>query len=359
MTRLGAQLQGELAVRQEPLELAELQVDDAPDLGLGERVEDHDVVDAVQELGAEVLPQLLRHLRLGRRPLPAAVLQDEVAPDVRRHHDHAVAEVDRAALAVGEAPVVEDLQQDVEHVGVRLLDLVEEDDGVRPPAHGLRELPALLEADVARRRADEARHGVLLHVLRHVEPHHRLLVVEQELGQGAGRLRLPHARGPEEDKRADRPVGVLQPGARAAHRVGHGADRLALPDHALAEVLLELREALELGDPAVADLGGLPEVAGARRLLGLGARLVDLLLDLPDRAERLLLLLPLGLHRRRALAELRELALERLAPLDGRRVLLLLQRLALDLELRDAALHLVDLLRHRVDLDAEPRRRLV
>ena len=42
-----------------------------------------------------------------------------------------------------------------------------------------------------------------------------------------------------------------------------------------------------------------------------------------------------------------------------RRVLLLLQRRALDLELHDAALDFVDLLRHRVDLDAQPRRGFV
>ena len=46
-------------------------------------------------------------------------------------------------------PVVEDLEQHVEDVGVRLLDLVEEDDGVGPAADGLGELPALVVADVA------------------------------------------------------------------------------------------------------------------------------------------------------------------------------------------------------------------
>ena len=46
-------------------------------------------------------------------------------------------EVDRAALGVGQPAVVEQLQQDVEHLGVRLLDLVEQDDrsraGAGPP----------------------------------------------------------------------------------------------------------------------------------------------------------------------------------------------------------------------------------
>ncbi len=70
---------------------------------------------------------------------------------VRGHDQHGVAEVDRAALAVGEAPVVEHLEQDVEHVGVRLLDLVEQHDAVGPAAHRLGELAALVVADVARR----------------------------------------------------------------------------------------------------------------------------------------------------------------------------------------------------------------
>ena len=40
---------------------------------------------------------------------------------------------------------------------------------VRAPAHGLRELARLLVADVARRSADQARHGVALLELAHVE----------------------------------------------------------------------------------------------------------------------------------------------------------------------------------------------
>ena len=100
---------------------------------------DDDLVDAIQELRPEAVAQLVRRA------------------DVRGHDDHGVAEVDRAALAVGQPPVVEHLQQDVEDLGVRLLDLVEQHDGVRAAAHGLGELPALLVADVAGRRADEPR----------------------------------------------------------------------------------------------------------------------------------------------------------------------------------------------------------
>ena len=174
------------------------------------------------------------------------MLEDERRADVRRHDDDGVPEVHRAPLRIGEAPVVENLQQDVEHVRMRLLDLVEQHHRVRAAAHRLGELAALLVADVARRRADQPRDGVLLHVLRHVDAHHRLLVVEQELGERARRLGLSHARGAEEDERADGPIRILQPGARAAHGVRDGLHRLLLPDHAARQLLVELRQPLPL-----------------------------------------------------------------------------------------------------------------
>ncbi len=193
-----------------------------------ERLEDDDLVDPVQELGPEVLAHLL-----GRA-------------DVRGHDQDGVAEVDRAALAVGQPAVVEHLQQDVEDLAVRLLDLVEQDDRVRPPAHCLGELAALVVADVAGRRPDQAGHGVPLLVLGHVDPDHRPLVVEHELGERPGELGLADARRAEEDERADRPVGILEPGAGAAKRVGDGLDRLVLADHALVEALLHVDQLLGL-----------------------------------------------------------------------------------------------------------------
>src|SRR5262245_35413520 len=95
-----------------------------------------------------------------------------------------------------------------------LLDLVEQYDAVRATPHRFGELPTFLIADIARRRTDEPRDGVLLHVLGHVDAHHRVLVVEEKFGERARRLRLSDARGPEEDERADRPVRILKPGAR-------------------------------------------------------------------------------------------------------------------------------------------------
>ena len=118
----------------------ELDIDDLHELLLGERMEDDDLVDAVEELRAEVRPQLLEHRRAHDRLFGAAdlplVIEDAMAADVRGHDDDRVAEIDRVALTVGQTALVENLQEDVEDVGMRLLDLVEEHDastdGVAP-----------------------------------------------------------------------------------------------------------------------------------------------------------------------------------------------------------------------------------
>ena len=45
------------------------------------------------------------------------------------------------AFAVFHPALVEHLEENLVHVGVRLLDLVEQDDAVGPPAHGLGQTP--------------------------------------------------------------------------------------------------------------------------------------------------------------------------------------------------------------------------
>ena len=292
-----------------------------------------------------------------------AGVHDVAAADVARHDDDGVPEIHHPALAVGQAPVVEDLQQDVEDVGVGLLDLVEEDHAVGPAPHRLGQLPALLVADVARRRADHPRHRVLLHVLRHVEPDDGALVVEEELGQRARRLGLADAGGPQEDERAGRPVGILQPRPAPPHGVGHGRHRLRLADDPLGQLVLEPRQPLalrlhhprhrdagplrhdlgdvvgvhlflqvpgapldllragppapaelrlQLRDPAIAELGRLLEVAPPGGQVHLGPELVHLGARRLQLADGRLLGLPLRLHAGALLLQLGDLLLDRL-----------------------------------------------
>ncbi len=105
-------------------------------------------------------------------------------------------------------------------------------------------------------------------------PHHGALVVEEKLGEGARQLGLPHPGGAEEDERADRPVGVAEPGAAAAHRVGDRGDRVVLADDALVQPLLHAQELLHLAleHPADRDPGPAGDDLG-------DVVLVDLLLE--------------------------------------------------------------------------------
>src|SRR2546422_1650544 len=202
---------------------------------------------------------------------------------------------------------------------------------------------------------------------------------------------------------------VLESRARPPHGVRHGRQRFLLPDDTPAEILLELDQPLlfrlehlgdgntgphghdlgdvfrvhlflqvfpfllDLGEPllerlnlllelrnaAVGDLRRFLEVTAPRRLLRFRTQLLHFGLLRLDLLDRVLLRLPLRLHGVRLLAQLRELLLDLGAALFGGLVLLLRQRLTLDLELHDLALDFVDLLRQRIDGDAEPRRGLV
>ena len=70
------------------------------------------------------------------------------------HHDDHVAEIGLAAVIVGQRAVVHHLQQQVEHVRMGLLDLVQQQNRMRMLEDGVGQQAALIEADIARRRAD-------------------------------------------------------------------------------------------------------------------------------------------------------------------------------------------------------------
>ena len=119
----------DVPVRQPRAQMPELDIDDLLQVRFRERMEHDGLVHAVQELGPEAAPHLFEHgllhtlVRLAFKR--AAVFQNAVAADIGGHDRDRVLEVDRAALAVGEPAVVQDLEHDIEHVVMRLLDLVE------------------------------------------------------------------------------------------------------------------------------------------------------------------------------------------------------------------------------------------
>ena len=103
-------------------------------MGLFERVEHHRLIDAVEELRSEVAGYIRHHFGLNRRLECAAIrsgiiflkrLADMHCAQVRRHHHHGVAEIHRSALAVGQSPIFQHLQQNIEDIRMRLFDLIQ------------------------------------------------------------------------------------------------------------------------------------------------------------------------------------------------------------------------------------------
>ena len=286
---------------------------------------------------------------------------------------------------------------------MRLLHLVEEHDGVGPAAHGLRELAALVVADVAGRRADEARDGELLHVLGHVYADHVALVVKEALSQRLRQLRLAHARRAQEEEAAYRPVRVGDAGARALDGLGHEPYGLVLAHDALVNDLVQVQQLLALaldelrdGDagPFGDDAGYLllrhgvvhqRVLAGALfgALLGLGQLLfqrgqvgvlqargllvferhlrgLDLAVDALYVALYLLHLvhaaalgLPAGLHGVEFVLQLRQLLRELRKAVLRELIVLLLERHLLYFKLHDLAPQVVQLRGHGVYLRAD------
>jgi hypothetical protein len=122
--------------------------------------------------------------------------------------------------------VVHHLQQQIEDFRVRLLDLVEQHHRVRVLGDRVGQQAALIEADVARRRADQARHRVPLHVLGHVEADQ---LEAQDLGQLARDLGLADAGGAGEQEGADGLVAAAQAGPAILMEVDR-LDRLVLAE---------------------------------------------------------------------------------------------------------------------------------
>src|SRR5262245_54389669 len=222
----------------------ELDLDNRLDFLAAQAVEDNNLIDSIQEFRLESVAQRRHDLPLHFLAVCASQILDILAAEIGGHNDNRVLSIDRPALTIGYAAVFEDLQQGVKHVWVTFFDLVEQHHRVGPTAHGFREISALFISDVARRGADQPGDGMLFHELGHIEANHSLFVVEQELSEGTAELGLADAGRAEENKRPDRTVLILQPGAGAADGIRNRVDCAILPYDPSLEPLFHLEELL-------------------------------------------------------------------------------------------------------------------
>ena len=149
-------------------------------------------------------------------------------------------------MAIGQASVIQKLEQAVEDIGMRLLYLVKKDDTVRTPPYCLGKLAAFLVANIARRGADEPGNRVPLLVLGHIKADHGVLIVKEEPGKGTDELGLADSGRSQEDKTADGTSRVFQSGTAAANGFGDGGDRLLLVNQSFVDSVFHVEQFLRL-----------------------------------------------------------------------------------------------------------------
>ncbi len=376
-------LQRNLAGCQTFGQLTQLDIHDTCHVFAFQAIKDHDLVQTVQELGAEMGPHRFHHLILGFRGIrPFGQLAECLRPKVRRQNDQRLLEVHRAALTIGQHPIVQNLQQHVKDIRMRLFDFVEQDHLIGLAPHRFGQNTAFVIADIARRGTDQTRDRVFLHELGHIDAHHRVFVVKQILGQRLGQLGFTHAGWPKEKEAAKWPVRIIQSGTRPTDRVGNSRHSLFLADHPFADLFFHLQQLFTLAfqhfgcrntGPA---LDHLRDLLGTHRffdhhigfpLLGLfqlgfqrgndrirqlscpcqipltlgdlqlGARLLQLLFQLANSRQLGALGLPLGGHLGGTLHQFGQLFFQLFKPVLAGGVVLFLQGLGLDLLLHDLA----------------------
>ena len=171
--------------------------------------------------------------------------------------------------AVRQDTVVQNLQQQSRHVAVRLFNLVQQYHAVGSAPHLFRQHAALVMPHIARRRADETRDGVLLHIFRHVDAHQRVGAAVHALRQRLAKLRFAHARRSCKQHRRNRPPCVGKPRPAAQDRPRRRAHRALLPDDTPAQRVVQSQKllALALRQPPRRDARPLRD--GLRHILGI------------------------------------------------------------------------------------------
>src|SRR5579872_1812484 len=117
-------MQRDVPLFQARAQAVDLDIDDTLDLVTRDLVENDDLIDAVDELRSEALfAQTLPHCALYLVLVHAIIfVQPEIA-HVTGHDDDGILEIDCAPLAIRQTTIIEQLQQNVEDIRGRLLDL--------------------------------------------------------------------------------------------------------------------------------------------------------------------------------------------------------------------------------------------
>ena len=114
------------------------------------------------------------------------IIPQTSCPQIAGHDNNRVGEVHLATLAVRQLTIIQDLEEDIENIWMRLFHFVKEQDRIRSVAYLLRQLPSFFIAYIAWRRSIEAASREFLHVLTHIKADESRFVIKETFSQGLG-----------------------------------------------------------------------------------------------------------------------------------------------------------------------------
>ena len=203
-----------------------------------ERLERNRGIEAIAELGSEQSFYfdhfIARLLGVGE---PHARFLNRFLAGVGRHDDQRVAEIGLATVIVGQRAMIHDLQQDVVDVRMRLFNFVEQQHAVGFLGDRFGQLPALIETDITRRRANQPRDRVALHVFRHVEANQ---LVAQAVGELPRDFGFADAGRAGEKEAANRLGRIAEARARHFDGFGQRIDRHFLSEDDSFQIAVEV-----------------------------------------------------------------------------------------------------------------------
>ena len=202
-------------------------------------------IQTVQEFRTEVCTQIL-HDQISRLFGNAAVIlnaiQQILGSDVGGHDQNGVFEINGTALRVSDTAIIEYLQQNVEYIRMRFLDLIEQNNRIRFSAHCLGKLTALLVAYVSRRRSDQTGDGVFFHVFTHIDSNHVVLIVKQLFCQRFCKLCFTDTGRSKEQERTDRFCRIFDSGFGTDDRIRNLCNCLILTNDSGVKLIFQAED---------------------------------------------------------------------------------------------------------------------
>ena len=109
-------------------------------------------------------------------------------------------------------------------------------------AYSLGQLTAFVIADVSRRRTDQTRYGMLLHVFAHIDTHHIAFIIKEDLCQGLSQLGFADTGRTKEYKGTNRTVRILDTGTCTNNSLADSLDCFILTDNMLVQDFLQVNK---------------------------------------------------------------------------------------------------------------------